>query len=113
VDIARVGGGFEYWPNKASLVLSGDTGYRARTAETNNPGVVKSAQISTQLPADATGYVRTKLSLEGSTNANEKALAFLMHLGVVEAEGDFQSYPGFDSRDEYAGGHYGIIDIFA
>ncbi len=105
----RIGGGIEYWTNSTSLIFPGDTDYRVRTAKTNNRGIVQSPRV----PAETTGYVRAKLSLEGSTTANEKALAFLMHLGEMEAEGDFVSYPDFGCKDEYAGGHYGIIDIFA
>lgn len=110
MEINRITGGIEYRPEIMTLVLPGDRDYRVRTAKVS---VSQSARAASQ-KVTTSSYPRVELYNQGTTaQANQNALAFLRQLGDMEEQGITFSYPGMDVVDEYAGGHYGIIDLWA
>ncbi len=110
MEINRITGGIEYRPEIMTLVLPGDRDYR-----------VRSAKVSASIAAPAvsqivttSSYPRVEMFNQGTmAQANQNALAFLRKLGDMEEQGITLNYPGMDVVDEYAGGHYGIIDLWA
>jgi hypothetical protein len=108
MDITRISGGIEYRPEIMTLVLPGDRDYRVRSVRASGNIIMQ----SNSRPAnDISDYVPIEISVQSSTLSNQKGLAFLRQLGDMEAQGIGSNYPGMDMKDEYAGGHRGIIDI--
>jgi hypothetical protein len=93
-----------------TLVLPGDRDYRIRSVRANGNVIMQS---SSKPANNILNYVPMELSAQSSTLSNQKGLAFLRQLGDMEAQGIGNNYPGMDMKDEYAGGHRGIIDIRA
>jgi hypothetical protein len=108
MEITRISGGIEYRPEIMTLVLPGDRDYRVRSIRANGNVIMQS---SSKLANGILDYVPMELSAQSSTLSNQKGLAFLRQLGDMEAQGIGNNYPGMDMKDEYAGGHRGIIDI--
>ena len=112
MEITRIGGGIEYRPEIMTLVLPGDIDYRVRTVRTSSNVVAPTTGNANLIPQDGTAYVRVIMSDAEKKAANDGALAHLRYLGDLEVAGSFQDYPGMNVRDEYAGGHRGIIDLW-
>jgi hypothetical protein len=110
MEITRISGGIEYRPEIMTLVLPGDRDYRVRTVRASGNILMPSNSKSASGISD---YVPIEISAQSSTLSNQKGLAFLRQLGDMEAQGIGNNYPGMDMKDEYAGGHRGIIDIWA
>lgn len=111
MEIRRVGGGIEYRQDITSLVLPGDKDYRVRTVRTSGTSIVQPPRNTGLLLDDRSTYSGVKMTRAGLATANENALALLRHLGDLETAGNSQDYTGLNVRDEFAGGHRGIIDI--
>lgn len=95
-----------------TLVLPGDRDYRVRTARTSGQIDVRPSPSSSVTVIDSSIYNRVEMSAEGTNLALQNGLAFLKQLGEMEAEGTVLDYSGMCVRDEYAGGHSGVIDIW-
>ncbi|NLF51658.1 MAG: hypothetical protein GX577_11035 [Leptolinea sp.] len=111
MEINRISGGMEYRPELLTLVLPGDQDYRVRTARTSEQIDVRPSQSHPVIVIDSWSYNRVDLSAEGINLSRHNGLELLRRLGEMEAEGVIPDYPGMNLRDEFAGGHSGIIDI--
>jgi hypothetical protein len=58
-----------------------------------------------------TVYSRPKGTADGTSTPRDNGLELLKHIGDLETAGVYQNYLGLNMRDEFAGGHRGIIDI--
>jgi hypothetical protein len=102
MDIKRISGGIEYSQNLTSLVLPGDKNYRVKTIRTGEL-TVNTAIISS----------RVIMPKDEINKTSDNTLAFLRHLGELETSGFYLKYTSSNEKDRYAGGHRGIIDIWA
>ena len=112
MEINRISGGMEYRPELLTLVLPGDRDYRVRTARTSGLVDVRPSPSNSVIVIDNSSNNRVEMSPKGTNLALQNDLAFLKRLGEMEAEGAILDYPGMCVRDEYAGGHSGVIDIW-
>jgi hypothetical protein len=112
MEITRINGGIEYRPEYMSLVLPGDRDYRVRTVQASNSGIVQTTVPTSLLTQNGLAYIRPVMSNEEKKAAYDGALAHLKYLGDLEMAGAYLDSQGINVRDEYAGGHRGIIDLW-
>jgi hypothetical protein len=111
MEITPNKGGFEYRQSYISLVLPGDKDYRVRTLQTGINTDAQPERITGLLSGSSTMYFGRQSSTDAQTRENERGLALLKYLGEMETAGVYKEYFGLIIKDEFAGGHRGIIDI--
>jgi hypothetical protein len=111
--IDRISGGIEYRPEVMTLVFPGDREYRVRTNKVNSNLPVSTPQtVRSSVSTGGAGISMMNFTSKGSSFDSQNAIAYLRHLGDMEAEGVQSNYSIMDIRDEYVGMKGRVIDIW-
>lgn len=111
MDIKRIGGGIEYRQSLTTPVFPNDRDTYGRAVQSGRIGSNQPAQTTSRIQEPGMVFTSAIFSQNERRLANENALAFLRYLGDLEAAGGIRDYAGLISKDNYAGGFSGVIDI--